>query len=464
MIRINKVQSLSAAHPAAAGSAPKTSRGRLLRGPILMALICLFSGCTSLLSPISGIPARRLPGEFLAQPRANWQPINLARLRQEPPSRYLLDAGDVMGIYIEGVLGQVEEAPPVHFPEEGSQLPPAIGFPMPVRDDGTLSLPLIKPLNVRDLTVGQAEDLIRKAYTVDREILQPGRDRIVVTLVRERRYPIIVVRQDGPEEIALPGAGAGGGGIGRAVISGGAQKGTGHVIDLPAYKNDLLHALAETGGLPGLNAKNEVKIMRAKLANVQERDAFVSAFYAQYSHDTCSCPPPLPEDPSVLRIPLRLPPGVPPSFRPEDIILEAGDIVYIESRDTELFYTGGLLPGGQFPLPRDYDLDVLGALAVAGRGVGGGNATGGGGGATGGLIGGLGGAAPTQLFILRKTPCNGQVVISVDINRAIQNTRERLLIQPGDTLILRYKPQEELLNFSLATFFTYGISQLLSGN
>jgi hypothetical protein len=29
-----------------------------------------------------------------------------------------------------------------------------------------------------------------------------------------------------------------------------------------------------------------------------------------------------------------------------------------------------------------------------------------------------------------------------------------------DTLILRYKPQEELANFSIAAFFTYGIRAL----
>jgi hypothetical protein len=31
-------------------------------------------------------------------------------------------------------------------------------------------------------------------------------------------------------------------------------------------------------------------------------------------------------------------------------------------------------------------------------------------------------------------------------------------------LILQYKPEEELLNFGLGTFFTYGIFQLLQNN
>ncbi len=68
---------------------------------------------------------------------------------------------------------------------------------------------------------------------------------------------------------------------------------------------------------------------------------------------------------------------------------------------------------------------------------------------------------PGRIFILRKTPCNGQINIEVDLARAINNPRERVLIQPGDTIILRYKPEEELLNFSLGTFFTYGIQELL---
>ena len=32
-----------------------------------------------------------------------------------------------------------------------------------------------------------------------------------------------------------------------------------------------------------------------------------------------------------------------------------------------------------------------------------------------------------------------------------------------EALILRYKPQEEIVNFAVGTFFTYGIRQLFSG-
>ena len=63
--------------------------------------------------------------------------------------------------------------------------------------------------------------------------------------------------------------------------------------------------------------------------------------------------------------------------------------------------------------------------------------------------------------MLRQTPCNGQVAIEVDLARAVNDPRSRPLVQPGDTLILQYKCEEEVLNFSLGTFFTYGIQELL---
>jgi protein involved in polysaccharide export with SLBB domain len=242
------------------------------------------------------------------------------------------------------------------------------------------------------------------------------------------------------------------------------QSASGSMIKLRAYQNDVLNALMASGGLPGVNAKNEIKILRASKADQRKRDAFVQQFYQQYycNQDPCGCAPPLPDDPSILKIPLRLPPGIVPSFRPEDIVLEEGDIIYIESREAEVFYTGGLLQGGQFMIPRDYDLDVLGALALAGSGVSSVGARGGGG----GTMGGIGGGAfvpPGALFVLRKTPCDGQITIEVDLAKANVDPRERILVQPGDILIMRYKPCEEVLNFGVAALFLYGFQYALRG-
>lgn len=430
---------------------------------VLLALAAISStGCTSILSPIRGIPVRMTPPQFLWRSRAEMIPLDLYRLTRKQPKEYELDAGDLLAFYIEGVTGEPDAIVPTHFPEKGSDLSPVTGYPFPVRDDGTISLPLIPAINAKGMTLTKLEERVREEYTVKRKILQPGRDRITIGLIKERTTRVIVVRQD--QSISQT-SNQNIQGNQQRLIQGADESGKGFVLDLKAYKNDLMNALAESGGLPGLSAKNEVKILRRAKADPEKREMFVRDFYAQHSLDPCICPPPLPEDPSTTVVPLRFYPEEYPDIREEDIILYEGDIVYIESRQAELFYTGGLLPGGQWPLPRDYDLDAIGAMGVAGFGAGstgGGGGGGGVGGIGGGGMGGLGGAAPSNLFIVRKTPCNQQITIKVDTIRALQDPRENILIAPGDTLILRYKPREELLNFSIAAFFTYGIAYFFS--
>ena len=125
----------------------------------------------------------------------------------------------------------------MHMPDRNSDLPPAIGFPIPIREDGTLALPLIPPLTVRGLTLTQVENLVRKAYTIDQQILQEGKDRIIVTLMKERTYRVVVLRQDGIQQETMAGRG------GREVSSEHSTRGT--TVNLPAYKNDVLNALAD---------------------------------------------------------------------------------------------------------------------------------------------------------------------------------------------------------------------------
>ncbi|MBU6237233.1 MAG: polysaccharide biosynthesis/export family protein [Planctomycetes bacterium] len=437
----------------------------------------LSSGCSTITQPISGIPAQRLPPQFLAQSKANLVPLDPSRLAQEPPREYLLDEGDILGVYIDGILpynppDRPPEPPPVNFPEADSQLDPSLGFPVAVINDGTIQLPLLAPIKVKGLTVDQARELIRKYYLDAKILTDSDRLRPIVTLLKERTFNIVVVRQDiggqvGQGQQGFGGGGGGGGGGARGgFVRGSDFSAQGGLIKLKAYQNDVLHAMMSSGGLPGVNARNEVKILRASKADQRKRDAFIQQFYQQYycNPDPCGCPPPIPDDPTVLKIPLRLPPGVIPNFREEDIILEDGDIVYIESRTADVFYTGGLLPGGEFIIPRDYDLDVFGAMALSGSAIAGSKGMGGGGGGGGGFgIGSIGGVPPGVLYVLRKTPCNGQITIEVDLAKANLDPRERILVQPGDTLILRYKPCEEILNFGLGSFFTFGIQALLQG-
>ena len=461
---------------------------------LLLVLAPALTGCTAWRS----YPAQAFPSAVYHNPRGGQEPINFLHLRQDPPPVHLLGPDDVLGIYIEGVLGQADEAPPVHFPENGD-IPPAVGYPIPVREDGTLSMPLVPAMHVSGLTLPQAEAEIRKAYTVGKRILAEDRARIIVTLIRPRTYRVFVVRED----ITSKGVSVGPGGM----ILGSPKRGMVYPVDLPAYKNDVLNALAESGGLPGLEAKNEVTILRGAF-NVSKGNAVAQLTSATEATDpeesgepisrlacllqevsdspfkfeeasplgdcpivapapvpgACPCPlapqliPPYVQgvhqdpDPGVAKIPLRLTPGMPPpEISEEDIILASGDVVFIESREAEVFYTGGLLQGGQFPIPRDYDLDVLGAMAMAGGSVASG-ASGAGGGTNfgGGYSRGIGVSfPPTRAIVVRQV--NGQQIsIRVDLRRALTDPSERILVEPNDLIMLEYKPLELIANIILS--------------
>jgi len=244
----------------------------------------------------------------------------------------------VLGIYIEGVLGNKDEPPPVHFPEEGDNLPPAVGYPVPVREDGTVSLPLADPIRVRGLTIGQVEQTIRNAY-IRKKILKPERERIIVTLMRPRTYHVLVVREDETTDTSF-GANADAQTLALSMAFGQTRRGMSFPIELKAYENDVLHALSETGGLPGNDAKNEVIILRGAFSSNREREDMMNGMQdPNFTEDLMG-------QPSVVKIPLRVGPDDPVvQLSEDDIILNPGDIVFVRSRETEVFYTGGRLPG-----------------------------------------------------------------------------------------------------------------------
>ena len=420
---------------------------------LALAPLLLAGGCMS--SATHAIPANRLPMEVLARPRSPLIPIDFSLLRQQPPPAHIIGARDVLGIYIQDVVPSVQnrQEPTVlnvpvatsqdYYPPRGLIVSPAVGLPMDVTLEGTLNLPLITPLKVEGLTLPEAAERIRRAYAVDRKILEPGRERILVSLIRPRVERVLVVRDD----IASPPVYQP---QGNAALL--ARRGTGQVIDLPAFENDVLHALAASGGLPGVDAYSAIWVFRGRVG-----PEVLQAFKQRV--DSGESPEAVfraatPEH-SVVHIPLRACPGEPPPFRPSDIVLQAGDVVYLQTRQAEYFFAGGLLPPGQVPLPRDYDLDVLGALSLATGSVGG---------PAGGVLAvayNLKGTynpgailPPTRVLILRTLPTGQQIQIRVDLHKALRDRRERVIIAPGDMVMLYYKPGELAGNYFInaATF------------
>jgi protein involved in polysaccharide export with SLBB domain len=420
-------------------------------------LVCAaVSGCAAVTNPLAdAVPVRKLPPEIMGQRKEEERTIPLPLLRQRQQEVYRLAPGDTLGVLIDTVLGDEKQQPPpvVHFAEAAS-LPPAVGYPVTVGPDGAIRLPLVEPVPVNGLSVDEAREEIIRAYTVTKKVLTPDRARVVVTLMRPRLYHVLVVRQDTG---AIPIGGTGGGGAtsgplitgltgpaaGAAGLIGQTKRGTGYVVDLPAYENDVLNALARTGGLPGLDAQNEVVIERGTYEDFADPLALAHRLEQP-------CPP---DSPGIrgaganwVRIPLRLRPGEPLPFRPEDVVLRSGDIVFIEARDTQVFYTGGLLPSRQFQLPRDYDLDVVQAIALANGPLlnGAQNVNN----LSGNLVqSGLGFESPSLVTVLRRTPGGGQIPIRVDLNRALRDPRERVLIQPGDILLLQETPLESVVRY-----------------
>ena len=230
---------------------------------LLCTLSCcaLFSGCAALTNPVAnGVPARLLPDELLADSKEGFETIPLTLLRKPPLGEYKLAAGDTLGIFIEGVLGDEETPPPVNIPD-APELPLSIGYPYPVGYDGTLSLPFIDPVNVAGMTIDEAEDAVVDAYR-KAEILRPEDRRILVTLMRPRYIRVLVIRDDSQQrQVSLQTESLLGLGTTRTQI-GGRREGLGLALDLTAYENDVLTALTRTGGLPGLESTQEVIIQR----------------------------------------------------------------------------------------------------------------------------------------------------------------------------------------------------------
>ncbi|HVJ85947.1 MAG TPA: hypothetical protein VM452_09910 [Caulifigura sp.] len=646
----------------------------------LIGSLLLSPGCAAF-RPLRGVPASHVPPELLAETREGRRTINLSLLVRSPIDQHRVEGGDILAVYIPGLLGTrsliapalgretVGEAPPITAPANAID-PPTMGYPITVRDDHTLVLPQLPPINVSGMTLRDVEVAIGNACHQAR-LMQMSNSQIMVSLWRPREYRVMVVRQEATESTtAMAGQGT--------VSPGVSKRGSGQVVRLRAYENDVLHALTNStggnNGLPGLDAENAIYIIRrnkcrgaspavsvapppvaplrpqqpfapipktappqavsqpaptvrplpqyqpepthqappvetpsdsfspppaqpyapperiqygtpqngmpvlpqsyqvirgqspqSRTSRVQEmlgghstsfaghsaghreyrdvrtadyggRDRSTSSVQPvtsvspnsqssqydpavtasgwsggpsmsadQYPQDaggyapagqpaaapemadygysgqpyasgppswntpyegghSPACPSRTPinglfpeqfsyedltiDSPNVIRIPIRLGPGETPNICEEDITLYDGDIVFIESRESEVFYTGGLLGGGEYQLPRDRDLHVLEAVSIAQSRVGGGGGT-----SATSSAGGVSALnadvtiSPSRVIVRRRLEDGRIVPIEVDLYRARLKAEEDIVIQPRDLIMLQYKCGEATLAF-----------------
>jgi len=152
----------------------------------------------------------------------------------------------------------------------------------------------------------------------DRGIIAAGQPGSI-TPVKARVQRVLVLREDiesnAPTFIPKTSAPA-------------TRKGEGDIVDLPAYENDLLHLLAATGGLPGIETYAHAWILKstspeaaadaqARVGGGEDAGQVFRALNAQRT---------------AIRIPLKIKPGEQLPFGPQDVILHTGDVVYLEPR------------------------------------------------------------------------------------------------------------------------------------
>lgn len=421
--------------------------GGLTAVAVVLALCA--GGCAAITNPVAeGVPVRKVPDELLVTARKNAActiPLNL--LSPPRPDVYRLAPGDVLAVFVDGFLGAVGQAIPVNLgglslTRDQRRDPASTGYPVPVRADGTVYLPVAGSLSVQGMTLVEAQQAVRRHY-ISRNLLRDENANVLINLLQPRQYSVVVLRQEAASfSYGQNGQFAAG------------RRGTGWEIDLPAYENDVLHALARTGGLPGLDACNEVVIHKRCFVTPSDRAALLAALGKVPANANPVQFLGLPG--AVIRIPLRTPPGHTPAIRPEDVTLENGDVVFIEAAEHNIFYTGGLLPPGEYQLPRDRDMDVLEAVAyVRGPLI---NGSFGGNNLSGALVQqGIGYPSATHLTVVRRTPVGGQVPIVVDLATALTDNRERILVKPGDVLILQEKPDEAFGRYFTQTLANFTV-------
>ena len=121
-----------------------------------------------------------------------------SRLAQLEP--HTVQPGDTLGLFIENIWGASGSTPPIHTDPTGVR-PPAMGYPMMVRPDGTLSLPILGSVKISGLSLKGVESKLMHEYA-KREVLREGRDLVMVSWIR-RAGDVAAPRRLLPAETAL---------------------------------------------------------------------------------------------------------------------------------------------------------------------------------------------------------------------------------------------------------------------
>jgi len=340
---------------------------------LAMTAMLLGTGCYAPLhSP--GIWANELPDSFRYPYRQLAPPLNYADLTAPPPKDYILGPNDVLEVTVPDLF-------------QGAEIRP---LRAQVMASGEIEMPLAGKVKVGGLNLLQAQEAINAAYA-NGILASP---KVSIYLAEKDTFQILVLGA-----VNQPGIQA-----------------------LPKFENDVGHALASAGGFTeSATAFIEVhrRIAPGEPLVVDGKWEEIPSMHGM-----------LDDRKKVLKIPLRgLPPG---SIQTKDIVLQSGDVVVVPEREFELFWVVGQLDenntvrfstdgrerefGTGFILPRDRDIDVITAVAMAG------------------YIDPI--DSPTTVTVHRRLLDGDALLIKVDLIGARYDPRATVLVQPGDIIYI----------------------------
>lgn len=347
------------------------------------------------------IPAHCLSDSYRTPIRSFASKLNLASLSVPVEADYFLGPNDIIEVVVAGLSN----------PGSEERVRPILAT---IMSDGKIRLPLVGEVEVGGKNLSQAQKAIDDAY-LEGEILTNPKTSVSLSEPATFSIPII-------GEVNAPG-----------------------VHSLRANSNDVPHALALAGGLSEYSA--EVIEVHRRLTT---EDLTETPFAGAADGELIPLPSPvqglsgepLESQPNiVLKIPLR---GGTPMIVDDnqstlqeylsldDVRLRPGDVIVVPRLPDEVFFVVGQLNdnnalnfrvsnldrrlGNAFLLPKDRDVDVVTAVAMAG------------------YIDPI--DSPTTVTVHRSIPGQPPMLIHVDLIAARYQWNENVYVQPGDIIYL----------------------------
>jgi polysaccharide export outer membrane protein len=315
--------------------------------------------------------AAELPLELRATPAPASSGINLERMVGAGVGTSQIGPGDLVQITIVSGSGEERVAP----------------IPARVAQDGTVMVPLIGSVPVGGVEPVAAEQRIAAA-AIERGIYRQPYVTLTVTEPAVNRVTVLGA-------VGKPG-----------------------VVELPRGSCDLASAIAAAGGL-AKNASTRIEILHrgersflADAANQPNGAAENSVTLASFDAASGAS-----DKQDVSRIDLaQAGPAVQQNRRLDD-----RDVVMVMPEETHVIHVTGLVKKpNQLELPRDKDIRVLDAIAMAG---------------------GVASPVADKVFVIRQVPNDSQpAVIKVSIAKAKRLGDENLLLAAGDLVSVESTP------------------------